>query len=277
MKWTWVSMPPAVTILPFAGDHLGGRADHHAGVTPSMMSGLPALPMPTMRPSRMPMSALTMPAWSRMSAFVITRSRAPSARVARDGLAHAVADHLAAAELRLVAGHGEVAFDLDEEVGVGEAHPVARGRPVEVGVLAARHPEAHRGVLPESTGLRASQGRRLRLLAGGAVREPVQAVDQTRAPDRHERHLLLVARLETHGGARRHVEAHAEGGRAVEAQRPVDLEEMEVRADLDRPVAGVRDHELHRPASDVADDVAFGQPILAGNHEGAFIGSDDGW
>jgi hypothetical protein len=41
------------------------------------------------------------------------------------GLAHAVADHLAAAELHLLAIGGEVALDLDEELGVGKAHLVA--------------------------------------------------------------------------------------------------------------------------------------------------------
>ena len=45
---------------------------------------LPPLPMPTMRPSRTPMSALTMPQWSRITEPVITRSGAPSDRVASD-------------------------------------------------------------------------------------------------------------------------------------------------------------------------------------------------
>ncbi len=31
------------------------------GLTPAMMSGLPAFPIATMRPARMPMSAFTMP------------------------------------------------------------------------------------------------------------------------------------------------------------------------------------------------------------------------
>ena len=39
-----------------------------------MMSGLPALPMARIRPSLMPMSALTMPQWSTISALVMTRS-----------------------------------------------------------------------------------------------------------------------------------------------------------------------------------------------------------
>ncbi len=53
------------------------------GVTPPMMSGLPALPIPEMRPARMPMSAFTMPQWSTIRALVITRSSTPSAAVAR--------------------------------------------------------------------------------------------------------------------------------------------------------------------------------------------------
>ena len=52
-------------------------------LTPAMTSGLPAFPMPAMRPSRIPMSAFTIPQWSRMIALVITVSSAPSARVAR--------------------------------------------------------------------------------------------------------------------------------------------------------------------------------------------------
>jgi hypothetical protein len=49
-------------------------------VTPGCMSGLPALPMPAMRPSFKPMSALTMPQWSRITAFVITVSITPACR-----------------------------------------------------------------------------------------------------------------------------------------------------------------------------------------------------
>ena len=54
------------------------------GVTPSMVSGLPALPRATIRPSRTPTSALITPQWSRITAPVMTRSGVPSARVATD-------------------------------------------------------------------------------------------------------------------------------------------------------------------------------------------------
>ena len=52
--------------------------------TPFMTSGLPALPMPTMRPSRMPMSAFTMPSTASMIVqFCTHMSSAPAARLPR--------------------------------------------------------------------------------------------------------------------------------------------------------------------------------------------------
>ena len=62
-----------------------------------------------------------------------------------DGLAHAVADDLAPTELRLFARRREVALDADEQVRVGQAHPVSRGGPIQIGVLPARQPERHDG------------------------------------------------------------------------------------------------------------------------------------
>ena len=52
-------------------------------------------------------------------------------------LAHAVADHLAAAELHLLAVDGEVALDLDDQLGVGQAHAVAGGGAEHVGIGAS--------------------------------------------------------------------------------------------------------------------------------------------
>ena len=59
MKWMCVSMPPAVTIMPSPA--MISVPGPMTMVTPGWMSGLPALPMPAMRPSFRPMSALTMP------------------------------------------------------------------------------------------------------------------------------------------------------------------------------------------------------------------------
>ena len=60
-----------------------------------------------------------------------------AACVRRLRLAHAVADHLAAAELHLLAVSGEVLLDLDDELGVGEAHPVAGRGAEHLGVVGA--------------------------------------------------------------------------------------------------------------------------------------------
>ena len=49
-------------------------------------------------------------------------------------LPHAVADHLAAAELHLLAVNGEILLDLDDEIGIGQPHLVAGGGPEHVGI-----------------------------------------------------------------------------------------------------------------------------------------------
>jgi hypothetical protein len=77
MKWMWLSMPPAVTIIPSPA--MISVPPPMAIVTPGWMSGLPALPMPAMRPPLMAMSALTIPQWSTISALVITVSATSAA------------------------------------------------------------------------------------------------------------------------------------------------------------------------------------------------------
>ena len=56
MKWMWASMPPAVRILPSPA--MASVEGPMMMVTPGWVSGLPALPMAAMRPSRRPTSAL---------------------------------------------------------------------------------------------------------------------------------------------------------------------------------------------------------------------------
>ena len=62
-----------------------------------------------------------------------------SATVRRAALAlpHAVANHLAAAELHFFAVDRVVALHFDDELGVAEAHAIARGGAVHFGVGAA--------------------------------------------------------------------------------------------------------------------------------------------
>ncbi len=90
-----------------------------------------------MRPSRMPMSAFTMPQWSMIRALVITRSSAPCCARGAGALAHAVADDFAAAERDLVAVDGEVVLDFDDQFGIGQPDAIAVGGSVQIGVGAA--------------------------------------------------------------------------------------------------------------------------------------------
>ena len=58
-------------------------------------------------------------------------------------LAHAVADHLAAAEFHLLTVAGEILLHLDDDIGVGEPYPVAGRRPEHVSVDGTREPGCH--------------------------------------------------------------------------------------------------------------------------------------
>ena len=77
-------MPPAVRIRPSPAMISVPGPITRAGSTPSMMSGLPALPIPAILPWRTPTSARTMPQWSTMSTLVMTRSGAPWSEVRVD-------------------------------------------------------------------------------------------------------------------------------------------------------------------------------------------------
>ncbi|MHC2795261.1 hypothetical protein ACVINZ_004273 [Mesorhizobium jarvisii] len=63
-------------------------------------------------------------------------------------LAHAVADHLAAAEFYFLTVNCEVLFDLDEEFGVGQPDLVADSRPIHLGVGGTRD-SGHQRLLPK--------------------------------------------------------------------------------------------------------------------------------
>ena len=78
MKWMWLSMPPAVRIMPSPA--IASVPGPIGMVTAGWMSGLPPLPILQMRPPLSPTSAFTMPQWSTMSALVMIVS-ATSAEV----------------------------------------------------------------------------------------------------------------------------------------------------------------------------------------------------
>ncbi len=66
------------------------------------------------------------------------------AAVAGDlALTHPVAHDLAAAELDLLARDGQVAFDLDQQFGIGQPDAVAGGRAIKRGVIGAGKSRSH--------------------------------------------------------------------------------------------------------------------------------------
>ena len=94
--------------------------------------------------------------------------------------------------------------------------------------------EPHAPLKPAS---RARRGRRrapIGVAVASAVGQTVEAGQFARPPNSTSVTSLALARLEAHGGAGRNVQAHAERSGAVEFERLVDLEEMIMRADLDR-------------------------------------------
>src|SRR6478672_3066513 len=75
----------------------------------------------------------------------------------------------------------------------------------------------------------------------GQAVEPGQFAFSTEAD---QRYLFPGAGLESHRGAGGNIEPHAERGGPVELHCLVDLEEMEVRTDLDRPITGIAGLQL---------------------------------
>ena len=115
---------------PLAGDDLGARADDDVDAR-SARRGCRPCRWPRCASRLMPMSALTMPQWSTISALVITQSAAscgpgPLSALA---LAHAVADGLAAAELHLFAvAAGAAVWSSARPRSPARCRPGERGR-----------------------------------------------------------------------------------------------------------------------------------------------------
>src|SRR5437764_14159524 len=89
-----------------------------------------------------------------------------------------------------------------------------------------------------------------------AVGKIVEARQFAAAGKGHERYFFPRPGLESHRGASGNIEPHAESGGAIELHCLVDLEEMEMRSDLDRPVAGIASLQFDRAASGVYIDIA---------------------
>src|SRR5439155_23504794 len=83
-----------------------------------------------------------------------------------------------------------------------------------------------------------------------------KTVDDALAGERYQLHVAGLSRLEPHRGAGRDIEPHAARLLAVEFKGRIGLEEVVMRADLDRSVAGVGDRERHRLAAGIEFDLA---------------------
>ena len=81
-----------------------------------------------------------------------------------------------------------------------------------------------------------------------AVDQVVEADHSPASAELDEADVALVACFEPDRLAGGDVEAHAERRGAVELEDTVDLEEVEMRPDLDRPVAGVA-HRQPQPSA----------------------------
>ena len=81
--------------------------------------------------------------------------------------------------------------------------------------------------------------------------------------ERDQRDFSFVAGLKAQRGTCRDVEPVPERQLPVELQGPIDLEEVEVGADLDRPVAGIAHRQLHPRAPRVDLDGFRGEDVAA--------------
>ena len=147
-----------------------------------------------------------------------------------------------------------------EELGVGEPHAVAGGRPVEVGVLVPAQAQAH-------AGRSHSASRRSAVSRSPPSVRPFRPKTCRAPPNSTRVTSLRVAGLEADGGAGGDVEPHAERARPVEAQRAIGLEEVEVGAHLDGPIGRVGHVQVHGAPPDVADDLAVAEQVLSRDHQ----------
>src|SRR5262249_20759306 len=93
-----------------------------------------------------------------------------------------------------------------------------------------------------------------------------ETVDRALARERNQSDLARLARLKAHRRSGGDVEPHAARLLAVELQRRVGLEKLVVRADLDRPIAGIGHRQRQRLAAGIEFDLAVLDEHLAGDH-----------
>src|SRR5271170_1841744 len=256
IRCTWVSMPPAVRIMPLPERISVDGPMTSSGVTPSMVSGLPALPRATIRPSRMPMSALITPQWSSTTAPVMTRSGVPSARVTTDWPIDSRMT-LPPPKIASSPASGPGPPQRSSVTSISRSVSASRTRSPVVGPYRAAYLARDTSVI-ERTGVLGPQA--------GHHPRPGQR-DQGDRPGH--------ARLEPHRSPGRDVQPVAAGRGAVEGQRRVGRGEVVVRADLDGPVPGVLGGQLDPgPPGSELDRAVRGEDLAWDHAAAPFSGSD---
>ena len=135
--------------LAFAGDHLGAGADHQRDVGLDVrIAGLADAGDLAVLDADIGLHDPPVIEDQRIGDDGIERA-GPVGDLA---LAHAVADHLAAAELHLLPVGGEILLDLDDQIGIGEPHAVAGGGTEHVHIGTALDLERHWGSLRAFSG-----------------------------------------------------------------------------------------------------------------------------
>jgi hypothetical protein len=97
-----------------------------------------------------------------------------------------------------------------------------------------------------------------------------KSVDDAIARQGDQADRARLPRLESHRGARGDIETVATGLLAIEVERRIRLEEVIVRADLNRSVTGIAHDDLDARATGIELDVAVFDQHFARDHEEAF-------
>jgi hypothetical protein len=143
MKWMCASMPPAVTILPSPAMISVPYDDADAGLDIGIARLADGGDAPLLEGDV-----------GLVDAGPVDDDRVGDDRVGGPcgigdlALAHAVADYLASTEFHLLAQDRAIALDLDDEVGVGEAHPVARRGSEHIGIGSPGDAVGHQVISP---------------------------------------------------------------------------------------------------------------------------------
>ena len=161
-------------------------------------------------------------------------------------LTHAIANHLAAAEFHFLTIGGQVAFNLDKNFRIGQAHTVANGWAIHAGISGARDFRCHGSDRP--------------------FRFAAKAVDDARACHGYQPHLARLPRFKTHRRASRDIQPAAARLGTIKIQQRIGFREMIMAAHLHRAVALIRHRDFHRVTRCVQRDLACGGDDFTGDH-----------